>query len=161
MLIFFSPSNFLYDIFGWGLRKLKGRWKCIEDANPSNPIKWICVDFYSKSLWFMCKQNFRCGYLLLVDVCHDMCNPFVQWKEKEANNGGNTMRAKLGGEWNNLTSVLWELPLIFFFKLNFLSQKKRKKEKWNIIFGIFKQIIDSIWFRNRYILIELKIKCSI
>jgi len=34
----------------------------------------------------------------------------VQFKEKEANYGGKTMRAKLGGEWNHLTSVLSELP---------------------------------------------------
>lgn len=55
----------------------QGRWKLIENANPSDPIKWIWVDFYRIS--FLYKKFFVAAIGLLVDVCHDMCNPFVQW----------------------------------------------------------------------------------
>lgn len=39
-----------------------------------------------------------CGILI------SAIDPLVQWNEKEANYGGNIMRAKLGGKWINLTT---------------------------------------------------------
>lgn len=50
--------------------------------NPSNAIK-CSVDFYFEYLIFnLCNQILVAATCLLVDVCHDMCNPLVQLKEE-------------------------------------------------------------------------------
>lgn len=122
--------------------------------NPSNAIK-CSVDFYFEYLIFnLCNQILVAATCLLVDVCHDMCNPLVQLKEERR-------QTMVGRHWernwkekgNNLT---WAFKS---FQSSFRKKKKNPKlftKEKHYIFGIFKSAGN--WFdiiRNQILYLKI------